>query len=53
MEGRANLEIKVELEKMQELKLAAMGMYCLQPILHDGPVDDKLNANSPSHCKGK
>jgi len=35
MEGRANKEIRATLEKMQELRLAAMGMYCIQPILED------------------
>jgi hypothetical protein len=35
MEGRAHMEIKATLEKMQELRLATMGMYCIQPILED------------------
>jgi len=29
MEGRAKLEIRTTLEKMKELGLAAMGMYCI------------------------
>jgi hypothetical protein len=35
MEGRADLEIRVVPKKMQESGLAAMGMYCLHPILRD------------------
>lgn len=47
MEGRAHMEIKATLEKMQELRLATMGMYCIQPILED--EDLQMTSGMPSH----
>ncbi len=47
MEGRAHMKIRATLKKMQELGLATMGMYCVQPILED--EDLQMTSGMPLH----